>query len=170
MKKGMFFTIDGILAAGIVFSTIIFASSFYAEEQPTFHISYLSQDLMDTLSAANVVDVNNGYINSLISDGTITNLKNTVADQIVEFWVEGDITKANKTASNITEPLVPDTSGFGVWIDNEAIYTRDRNITKSLMSSKKIISGIAKGQQTAETRNNPPTLFGPVVIEIRVWQ
>ena len=170
MKKGMFFTIDGILAAGIVFATIIFASSFYAEEQPTFHINYLSQDLMDTLSAANVVDVNNGYINSLISDGTITNLKNTVADQIVEFWVEGDITKANKTASNITEPLVPDTSGFGVWIDNEAIYTRDRNITKSLMSSKKIISGIAKGQQTAETRNNPPTLFGPVVIEIRVWQ
>jgi len=170
MKKGLFFTIDGILAAGIVFATIIFASSFYAEEQPTFHINYLSQDLMDTLSAANVVDVNNGYINSLISDGTITNLKNTVADQIVEFWVEGDITKANKTASNITEPLVPDTSGFGVWIDNEAIYTRDRNITKSLMSSKKIISGIAKGQQTAETRNNPPTLFGPVVIEIRVWQ
>lgn len=170
MKKGLFFTIDGILAAGIVFATIIFASSFYAEEQPTFHINYLSQDLMDTLSAANIVEVNNVYINSLISDGTITNLKNTVADQIVEFWAEGDINKANKTASNVTGPLVPDAVGFGVWIDNEAIYTRDKAITKSLMSSKKIISGIARGQQTAETRNNPPTLFGPVIIEIRVWQ
>ena len=170
MKKGMFFTIDGILAAGIVFATIIFASSFYAEEQPTFHISYLSQDLMDTLSAANIAEVNNGYVNSLISDGSITNLKNTVVDQIVKFWADGDINKANKTASNVTAPLIPDTSGFGVWVDNEAIYTKDKAITKSLASSKRIISGIAKGQQTAETRNNPPTLFGPVIVEIRVWQ
>ena len=170
MKKGMFFTIDGILAAGIVFGTIIFSSSFYAEEQPTFHISYLSQDLMDTLSAANVAGVNNGYINSLISDGSITNLKNTVVDQIVEFWAEGDIDRANKTAGNVTEPLVPDTNGFSILIDEEAIYSRDKPLTKSLASSKRIVSGIAKGQQTAETRNNPPTLFGPVVAEIRVWQ
>ena len=170
MKKGLFFTIDGILAAGIVFSTIIFASSFYAEEQPTFHINYLSQDLMDTLSAANVVSINNGYVNSLISDGTITNLKNTLVDQIVEFWAEGDINRANKTASNVTEPLVPDTSGFSILIDEEMIYSRDKPITKSLASSKKIASGVAKGQQTAETRSNPPTLFGPVIIEIRVWQ
>ena len=170
MKKGLFFTIDGILAAGIVFSTIIFASSFYAEERPTFHISYLSQDLMDTLSAANVVEVNNGYINSLISDGTITNLKNTVTDQIVEFWAEGDINRANRTASNITEPLVPDTSGFSILIDEETIYSRDKPITKSLSASKRIVSGVAKGKQTAETRNNPPTLFGPAVVEIRVWQ
>jgi len=170
MKKGLFFTIDSILAAGIVFATIIFASSFYAEEQPTFHINYLSQDLMDTMSAANVADVNNGYINSLISDGTITNLKNTVADQIVEFWVEGDINRANKTASNVTEPLVPDASGFSMLIDEETIYSRDRPLTKSLVASKRIVSGVAKGQQTAETRKNPPTLFGPVIIEIRVWQ
>ena len=170
MKKGMFFTIDGILAAGIVFATIISASYFYAEEQPTFHVNYMSQDLIDTLSAANVQKIDNKYINSLISAGTITNLGNTVLDQIVEFWAENDIAIANKTVSNVTEPLIPDASGFGVWIDNQAIYTRDKAITKSLMSSKKIISGIAKGQQTAETRKNPPTLFGPVVIEIRVWQ
>ena len=170
MKKGLFFTIDGILAAGIVFATIIFASSFYAEEQPTFHVNYMSQDLMDTLSAANVQKINNKYINSLISDGTITNLDNTVLDQIVEFWAKNDISRANKTASNVTAPLIPDTSGFGVWIDNEAVYIRDKAIIKSLTSSKKIISGVAKGQQTAKTRNNPPTLFGPAVVEIRVWQ
>ncbi len=170
MKKGLFFTIDGILAAGIVFATIIFASSFYAEEQPTFHVSYLSQDIMDTLSAANVVEIDNDYIDSLIASGAITNLGNTVTDQIVEFWVEEDIEKANKTVSNVTASLIPGTSGFGVWIDGEAIYTRDRPITKSLASSRRIVSGVAKGQQTAETRNNPPTLFGPVIIEIRVWQ
>lgn len=170
MKKGQFFTIDGILAAGIVFATIIFASSFYAEEQPTFHVSYMSKDLTDILSAANVQDISNGYINSLISDSTITNLDNTVLDQIVEFWAENDIARANKTASNVTAPLVPDIYGFSIFIDDEMIYSRDKPIAKSLTSSKKIISGIAKGQQTAQTRNNPPTLFGPVIVEIRVWQ
>ena len=170
MKKGLFFTIDGILAAGIVFATIIFASSFYAEEQPTFHVSYMSKDLIDTLSVANVQKINNGYINSLISDNTITNLDNTVLDQIVEFWAENDMEKAKKTASNVTAPLVPDTTGFSILIDGETIYSRDKPITKSLASSKKIISGIAKGHQTGNTRNNPPTLFGPVIVEIRVWQ
>jgi len=170
MKKGMFFTIDGILAAGIVFATIIFASSFYAEEQPTFHVSYMSKDLIDTLSAANVQEINNEYINSLIGDGTITNLDNTVLDQIVEFWADNDLARANKTASNVTIPLVHNTYGYSILVDDETIYSRDKPIVKSLTSSKKMISGIAKGQQTAETRNNPPNLFGPVIVEIRVWQ
>jgi len=170
MKKGLFFTIDSILAAGIVFATIIFASSFYAEEQPIFHVSYMSKDLIDTLSAANVQDISNGYIDSLISDGTITNLDNTVLDQIVEFWANNNMERANKTASNVTAPLVPDTYGFSILIDDETIYSRDKPIAKSLASSKKIISGVAKGQQTAQTRNNPPKLFGPVIVEIRAWQ
>jgi hypothetical protein len=169
-KKGIFFTIDAILGAGIVFAAVYFASTFYVEEQPTFHVDYKSQDLLDALASANVVEIKNPYVDSLISSGDITNLDNSIIQQIVEFWVEGDISKANKTASNVSSPLIPTNNGFGVWIDGDAIYTKDVPLKKSLISSKKIVSGASKGQQTGETRSNPPTLFGPAIVEIRVWQ
>jgi len=170
-KKGVFFTIDSILAAGIIVATIIFASSLYAEEQPTFYLNYLSQDIINGLSAVTVGQSSNGYIKELIGDGTITNKGNTILEQIVEFWAEGEIALANKTAMNATDHFVPDAMGFGVWIDNGAVYTRDdAPIKKSLVSSKKIISGIEKGKTTGLTRENPPTLLGPVVFEVRVWQ
>ena len=50
LKKGFFFTIDSILAGGIIFTVIVLASSVYVKEQPSFHLNYLSQDLIRTLS------------------------------------------------------------------------------------------------------------------------
>lgn len=170
MKKGIYFTIDSILAGGIILVVIVLASSFYINERPSFHLNYLSQDLVRTLSTLTVEEINNEYINDRISSGDITNLDNTVLEQIAEFWAEGNLEYANKTMSNVTELLVPDTIGFGMWINNETIYTRDLPIKRSLASSKKIISGIAKGEAGGETRKNPPTLGDPVIVEVRVWQ
>lgn len=169
-KKGVFFTIDSILAAGIIFAVILFASSVYVKEQPSFHLNYLSQDLVRTLSTLTVEEVNNEYLNERIANGDITNLDNTILEQISEFWADGNMEFANKTVSNVTESFVYNISGFGIWIDNEAIYTRDMPLKKSLISSKKIISGIEKGKTSGLTRKNPPTLFGPIVVEVRVWQ
>ena len=77
---------------------------------------------------------------------------------------------ANETVSNVTAPFINNVTGFGVWVDNEAIYTRDLPLRKSLVSSKKVITGVSKGEATSTTRKNPPTLFGPVVVEVRIWQ
>jgi len=172
LKKGIFFTIDGILAAGIIFTVILFSSSFYVKEQPSFHLNYLSQDLIKTLSTLNVVEINNVYINGLIDNNDIkgSELENTVLEQIAEFWAAGDLDKAGRVASNVTDLFVPSNMGFGLWIDQEVIYTRDIPLKKSLISSKKIISGVEKGKTGGLTRKKPPTLFGPVVAEVRVWQ
>ena len=167
-KKGFFFTIDSILAGGIVLITIIFASSVYLSEQPIFHLNYLSQDLIRTLSTLTVEEINNEYLNSLSPSDV--DKDNTILEQIAEFWADDNLEYANKTMSNVTDLFIPNTMGFGLWIDNEAIYTRDRPMEKSLVSSKKILSGVEKGKSGGLTRNNPPALFGPVIIEVRVWQ
>lgn len=170
LKKGMFFTMDSILAAGIMLIVIILTSSSYVKQQPTFQLDYMSQDIISTLSELTVEDVNSQYVAERISSGDITNLDNTILEQVVEFWVDDELEYANKTISNVTGPFVGNITGFGVWIDNETIYTRDLPLTKSLISSKKIISGITKGQSASETRKYPPILFGPVTFEVRTWQ
>jgi hypothetical protein len=173
MKKGMFFTIDSIVAASIILAVILFASSFYVKEQPNFYLNYLSQDLTRILSTLTVEEIDNEYINERIASGDIKNLDNTLLEQIVEFWAadtDDGREFANKTVSNVTDLLMSDTIGFGLWIDNETIYQRDMLIEESLVSSKKIVSGIEKGGSWGETRQNPPTLFGPVIVEVRVWR
>jgi len=169
MKKGIFFTIDSILAVGIIFTVILLTSSLYAEKQPIVHLNYLSKDLINTLSIATVEDIDNEYLNERIDNGDIDNVDNTVLEQIIEFWMDNELEYANKTASNVTEPWVPATTGIGIWIDNEIIYSRGAKIEKSLVSSKKIISGTGK-IDISSPRNNMPRLLGPVVVEVRVWQ
>lgn len=170
MKKGMFFTIDSIVAAGIILAVILFASSSYVKEQPNFYLNYLSQDLTRILSTLTVEEIDNVYINERIDNADIENLDNTVLEQIIEFWADDELEYANKTVSNVTDLLVSDIIGFGVWIDNETIYQRDMPIKESLVVSKKIVSGTAKGESWGETRQNPPTLLGPVIVEVRVWR
>ena len=169
LKKGMFFTIDSIIAAAILFSVIVLNSSIYVNEQPSFNLNFMSQDIIRTLSSLTVNEIDNVYIDERISSGDITKLDNTILEQVVEFWAKGDIPFANRTLSNVTDLFVPENLGFGMWIDNESIYTRSTPVKNSLVSSKKIISGFSKGQTSGDTRKIPPTLLGPVIVEVRIW-
>ena len=169
-RKCVYFTLDSIIAGAIILIVILLASSFYVEERTNIHLSYLSRDLIGVLSTTTVEDIDNDYINERISTGDITNLENTVLNQIAEFWADNEIEFANKTVQNVTLPWITNTTGFGMWIENESIYQKNVPIEKSLVSSKKIISGITKGKTGGLTRQNPPTLYGPVVVEVRAWQ
>lgn len=169
IKKGIYFTIDSLIAGGIILIVIVLASSFYIKEQPAFHLNYLAQDLTTTLSTLTVEEIDNAYLDSLV--GTqITNIDNTVLEQIVEFWADDKMDLADKSFRNVTGSFVSNITGFGLWIDNENIYSRDIPIKRSLVSSKKIISGIAKAQTGGLARQNPPTLFGPAIAEVRAWE
>lgn len=169
IKKGIYFTIDSVIAGGIILVVIILASSFYLKEQPTIHLNYLAQDLTTVLSTLTVEEIDNAYLDSLV--GTeITNTDNTVLEQIVEFWANNKMDLADKSFRNVTGSFVSNTTGFGLWIDNENIYSRGIPIKRSLVSSKKFISGIKKGQIGGLTRKNPPTLLGPAIVEVRVWE
>ena len=173
MKKGQFFTIDAIIAGGIIFITILITSSVYLNEQPRFQISFVSQDVIRTLSTLTVVEVDNVYINERISSSDIKNTDNTVMEQIVEFWYLDNREFANKTVSNVTTGLIPDNMGFGIWVNDEAIYTRDAPIIKSLVSSKKIIGTLNKENPSISgdpSRKNLPTSAGPFIAEVRAWQ
>ena len=171
MKKGIFFTIDGIIAAGIIFATIILISSVYTQEQNNYNVNYLSKDLANSLTTLKIKDSDNGYIKGLVADGTIKNKDNTVLEQIGEFWADDKLDVASKTVSNLTSSLIPVNIGFGVWIDNQQIYSKDVPLKKALVTSKMLVSGFKKGQATSSyDRQNPPTLFEPIVIEVRAWE
>ena len=143
-KRGVFFTVDAVLASSIIVITIIAVSSFYVNEIKTETIDYLAHDLIRILTNLKVSEIENAYAAELIAEGNITRLHNTILEQIGEFWSEDEMVQASRFARNITEYLIPERLGVGIWVNEELIYSRNKPVTKGLVSSKKLISGIAK--------------------------
>jgi len=148
-KKAYFFTIDALIALGIIAVSLALASFYYHSKEKTTNINLLADDLITTFAFLNINKTNNPYVESLIANGTITDLNNTVLEQIGEFWAQNKIQEAQNMIKNLTYGLIPSISGFGFWIDNEPIFIQ--NITGSitaLTTSKKMISGYEKDKPT----------------------
>jgi len=147
-KKAVFFTIDSLLASGIVITAILLISNFYFAEQKRENINYASQDLARVFSTMRIGDIDNDYAKSLISSGEITNINNTILEQIGDFWADGKIERAGNLTKNLTESVIPSRYGFSILVNDEEIYSRSLPVKRALVSSRKIISGIAKAKPT----------------------
>ena len=145
-KKGQFFTIDAILAAGIFFTVIVLVSSVYVADPQKASVSFLSQDTVRVFTNLKVDDLDNGHVKNLIALGVITRTNNTLLEQIGEFWAEDKIEIARNFTNQTLDALIPERFGIGVYVDGEEIYNRNIPVTRTLVSSKKIISGIAKAK------------------------
>lgn len=148
IKRAVFFTIDGLLASGIIIVTILLVSTFYSANQQPVNINYASRDLVRIFSTLTVGEVNNDYVKSLIASGDIANLNNTILGQIGSFWAEDKMELANNFTKNLTEDIFPSAFGFSILVDDDLIYSRNLPIKRSLVSSRKVISGIAKAKPT----------------------
>src|SRR3989344_9459267 len=99
MKKAIFFTIDSLLASGIIIIAIILVSNFYISEHNEVNVNYASQDLVRVFSSLTIGEVKNDYAAILIAAGQITNPNNTLIEQIGQFWSENNVDLAkNLTA------------------------------------------------------------------------
>ena len=148
MKKAIFFTIDALLASGIVIIAVILVSNFYSVKQQRVNVDYASKDLVRVFSTLSVGQVDNNYVKALISNNTITNTNNTILEQIGDFWAADNINFAKDFAKNLTEDIFPVGYGFSVLVNGEEIYSRNLPLKRSLVSSRKMISGIAKAKPT----------------------
>lgn len=148
MKRAIFFTIDALLASGIIILVILLVSNFYLAEHQEANINYASQDLVRVFSSMTVGEVNNDYVKSLIASGEITNINNTIIEQIGDFWKGNDIELARNFTKNLTETIFPPAYGFSILVDGEEIYSRNSPVKRALVSSRRMISGIAKTKPT----------------------
>jgi len=142
-KKGIFFSLDALIAIAIVIMTII-ALKYIPTENNVYRIHDYSEDIMKILASTKMKDVNNSYVNQLRANNLISNENNTVIEQIGEFWANS----MNDEAKNLTKIFISNLTeryGVGLWIDGNEIYkTKNLNYT-TIFSTRRIISGIKKG-------------------------
>jgi len=172
-KRGAyFFVIDALIAASVIFISliIIFTSHrMVPESSPSLRII---EDYMDFLTTTKVNQFQGGYVTSL----NITGSDNTLLEQLVEFYYYN--TTGNDTSQimwnftrEISKGIIPDQRGLVVYINDRInnrsslIYTRSVSpMEKSslVLSSKRVIfKRITNGANDF--------IFGPVILDIRMW-
>ena len=146
VNKGVFFSLDAIIAATILLIGLMLATSFYISEGPTTHLNYLAGDLIKVLSELNISEVDNPYVSYLRANGSITRLDNSILEQIGEFWAEKNIVEAANLTKEFVNYYIDSSYGYNITINDEEIYSKTANGIKMLISSQKMISGIMKNR------------------------
>jgi hypothetical protein len=171
MKKGYFFTLDAFLAVGIIIMGMIVIYAVYSYSPATTQIRTYAQDTLTLFTTAKLQDLNSNQINQLYEWGVIQNRRNTLLEQIGEFYFRASITHNNTymlllsaMLSEITKNLVQQEYGIEFLVDGVSVYQREPEMGSStsqvLLTSKTPIVGIY----------NSTALWGPYLIEVRIWQ
>lgn len=185
-KKAFFFTIDTIIALGVLvvgFLLIISTHTYQPIESQTI---FFSKDILQVFTATKVDQADSDLIFKMrCTDcdcgeycGMITNLDNTLLEQLGEFVYRSErgcgepcLTAAKEIVTSLSSQLInPQFSYEFVLRDiqpnqekeyallNKTRISQDK--TNLLIVSKRLVYGIADNEN----------MFGPYVAEVRVWQ
>ncbi len=143
-KKAIFFSIDALIAIGIIFAVVLLA---YPLVSNASQKSELHNDILTTFSTIKISELDSSYAQSLIADGSIKNLNNSVLEQIGEFYAT-DTEKAKLLAESLLYSISPK-ENIGIWFGTTLIAARNMTPYESannIEAARQIISGIEGGK------------------------
>ncbi|MGM5485043.1 MAG: hypothetical protein ACQEP1_04190 [Nanobdellota archaeon] len=173
-KKGYFLTIDAFIAVSVVVVgvAIIIAQYSFTPYEPQ-NIFY-SEDLSDFLTSTQIYEINDQnytYLSKYKSNGNITDMRNTVAEQLVEFAYRNgsECPDCAEMASNMIDEFVNETVSekfsYSVKLKNDSrtfVLSRSNttpiNDSELVTPSKKIASAFVNRSFVVET------------LEVDVWK
>lgn len=144
-KKGIYFTMDALLASFLLIAGILFIMNNPFYEQNTEQKSFISQDILNSLYSLKITEINHEFVEDEINNNNITRLNNSVLEQIGEYWTIGDIDKANYLFEIVVNHSLGDNLGLRLTIEDEEIFSKQLTNYADIASSSRMITGITKG-------------------------
>ena len=139
---------------------------------PEFNYDYgASEDYSSFLFNTKIQDLSNDYVTYLTEHGYINNTRNTIMEQIDEFYYNerlsgGVYTYAGNFTMNVTESMISKKYGYSYRIqdggNNVVLYARRMDTlpaARVVMVSRKITF----------LQVDSMTFFGPSIAELKIW-
>ncbi|MCP3684142.1 MAG: hypothetical protein GY861_15785 [bacterium] len=165
-KRGYFFTIDAFIAMGVMvigLMLVLFSHTYTPYQEQT---TVLANSNLKDLSVPTIkeVNANSGYmseLNTLIRNGNITQMDNTILEQAIEFCLTGREENASVIVGEVWTSVEQEQYGTSLWIDGLLIFdtATENPDSKFLASSKMFVIGY-----------NATHTWGPINVEVRAWQ
>ena len=161
-KRGYIFTIDAFIAMLITTIGVVLVYLAYTSSPDIYQQRAISQDVMIVFSTTELSSLNSEYVDEQVASGNITNMKNTIFEQISEFYVKDMIGEAQNMTKNLSGSLIPAQYSYEIWLDGKLMHNKSyvTNDIRQLSVSKIILIG----------NLDPATIWGPYEGEVIVWQ
>lgn len=143
-KKGYYFTLDAFLALILILGIVIFVKP---QAKEYSHEEFVQDDILTALSTLKISDANDSYVQGLISSGRITNLNQSVLEQIGEFYAKNDA-EAEILAQTMLNNLNLN-KNIGIYFENNLLAssgTLPYGNAERIGTSRQVISGIQSGE------------------------
>ena len=139
-KRGVFFSLDAIVALGIILTVIIIA---FPQIQKSHNNTELPKDILTTLSSLKVSDLDDVYIMQLVSQGVLDGDKSLI-EQIGILSIENETLAKNLTS--IVLQNLNTKENLGIWYGNKLIF--NSNVTgyensSNILTERYIVSGLS---------------------------
>jgi hypothetical protein len=145
-KRAYFFSLDAFIALLVILGVIFFIKPSSVQISQEMN---LQNDLLLTLSSVKVGEIDNSYVQQLIADEEITNLNQSVLEQIGEFYASSN-PEAELLAENIIDNLGLE-ENIGLYFNGIPIATssvESASDSDNVWTSRQIISGIQQGNSS----------------------
>ena len=103
-KKSQIFIFDFITSFIILIVAIVIVLSYFQSTSDNVDIYGINLEIIDSFTTTNINSLNNEEIRNLFISRQITNIENTIAQQVGEFYYRNSISNAQ----NLTELFIRD--------------------------------------------------------------
>jgi hypothetical protein len=142
-RRGYFYSLDAFIALLIIFAVVLFIRPQTIQAQ---YDSDIQEDILLVLSNLKIGEMNDTYVEGLINNDKVTNLDQSVLEQIGEFYANSS-SEADALAQHILDDLDLH-ENIGIYFNDELIANLssiDFPDARSVTTSRQIISGIQQG-------------------------
>jgi len=147
-KKAVFFSTDAMIALILIVLSI---SVIYPIMKYSKKDSYIEQDIISSLSALTVEEIDNSVINGLILTGDLTedDFNKSILEIIGEFYVDPDTRPTAIAIANSVLSSINLGENVGIWYGEDLLASKNNTpleISDNVNVDRQIISGIKEGE------------------------
>lgn len=145
-KKAIYYSLDALLAGILLVAVaaVLLNLSFYEPEIK--QKSYMTQDILNILSELQVGELNNSFVLDEINNGNITDLDNSVLDQIGIYWALNETNKSQQLFLAVFNETLSDTKNVQFSLESDTIFLKNDSTPVDLVTGRRMISGVTKGE------------------------
>ena len=172
MKKGIYFSLDAMLAIILIISGITMLKVLYISPSLTSQ-DYLSRDIADIFAEATLSELDLTHASMMISNGTIQNENISAMEQLGELWSSGENEIISKIMDEFKEKYTPNKQ-FSIFFESDNVYETGAQADADFVSAKRMVSGItanrtrtgfiARAIATKTRKNTTLVAMGDVII------
>ncbi len=146
-KRGMLFTFDALLGSMVILAAVMVVLHFHYEPVETSQTSHYAQDTLLALNSIPIGDVQEPWVQSLISNGTIDDPDRPLLEQIGAFWATNQTGLATNLSQLVFDQLLPADIGIDFKIGDETLFNQAFAGTPTQrVKARRMITGIQEGE------------------------